>query len=127
MKTSRTESFEQREHQRRLDAERGRAYRSMLDAGHVFADGASAPEWACLLSVYQHCGAAHFERLDWARIWQKAVEGGDWPGAFLSVVALEDQHAAEILGQKGSAYETGKRVARWIEASTSPPKGADAD
>ncbi len=111
-------NFEERETLRRLENERGRAYRSLLEAGHVFLENESAPSWALHLSELQNCGARHFEALNWPRIWQRAVRDPDWPRAFEAVCALEDVRAKDLRGQAGSYFETGKRIATWLDKST---------
>lgn len=109
-------TFEEKERRRRLENERGRAYRAMLEAGHKFADDESAPEWACELSLLQHCGARHFEALDWPRVWLRAVRDPAWHRAFLAVVDMENAAAEGLRGQLRSQYETGRRIAKWLAA-----------
>lgn len=95
------------------EQERGRAYRVLHDAGFTaWPEHGSAPDWACRLSYFQNCGAAHFERLPWERIWQRAALDPNWPEAFLAVDVLEEER------NEGSAFEKGKRIAKWLEKST---------
>lgn len=111
-------TFEDREDERRLENARGRAYRSLLDAGFTtWPDHGSAPTWALRLSIYEHCGAVHFNAIVWPRVWRRAARDAGWPLAFETIVALEDARADELWGQAGSAYEAGKRVAAWIAGS----------
>jgi hypothetical protein len=94
------------------EEQRSRAYRTLLAWGFTrWPEHGSAPDWACRLAYLEHCGARHFELLPWPRIWQKAAKDPAWVEAFNAVDALEER-------ERGGAFETGRRVARWLDKST---------